>query len=241
MKTILSSLALLVPLTSAARFTLHIPNTPVANPSTLPPTTHATLQSSGEPYTALLTRSNVFSFTNITAGSYLATIHCRDLAFEPLRIDVTIEEPVEGSSERREVIRTWQTFLGNEWDNKGEDRGSGGNGLVVDVRPIGPKYYFQERGGFSPLSFLKNPMILMALFSMVLIFGMPYLMENMDPETKAEFEEMQKKSPIAGAATNPAQSIQNFDMASWLAGKSEQSASSSRGHSPAPQGKKQRN
>jgi ER membrane protein complex subunit 7 len=64
---------------------------------------------------------------------------------------------------------------------------------------------------------------------------------TVDPETKAEFEEMQKKSPIAGAATNPAQSIQNFDMASWLAGKSEQSASSSRGHSPAPQGKKQRN
>ena len=168
------------------------------------------------------------------------------------------------------MIRAWQTFPGNEWDNKGEDRGSGGNGVVIDVRPLGPKYYFQERGGFSPLSFLKSPMILMALFSMVLIFGMPYLMENsksrnmflsksrrgwmrwyddgcanvdtVDPETKAEFEEMQKKSPITGAATNPAQSIQNFDMASWLAGKStDQSASSSRGHSPAPQGKKQRN
>jgi hypothetical protein len=30
----------------------------------------------------------------------------------------------------------------------------------------------------SPLSFLKSPMILMAIVSMGLIFGMPYLMEN---------------------------------------------------------------
>ena len=30
----------------------------------------------------------------------------------------------------------------------------------------------------SPLSFLKNPMILMALVSMGLMFGMPKLMEN---------------------------------------------------------------
>jgi hypothetical protein len=37
---------------------------------------------------------------------------------------------------------------------------------IADTRPV------------SPLSFLKNPMILMALFSMVLIFGMPYLMDN---------------------------------------------------------------
>ena len=30
----------------------------------------------------------------------------------------------------------------------------------------------------SPLSFLKNPMILMAVFSGLLMFGMPKLMEN---------------------------------------------------------------
>ena len=38
----------------------------------------------------------------------------------------------------------------------------------------------------------------------------------MDDETKAEFAEMQKKSPMAA---NPAASIQNFDLASWMAGK----------------------
>lgn len=66
----------------------------------------------------------------------------------------------------------------------------------------------------------------MALGSVGLIFGMPYLMDNMDPETRAEFEEMQKKSPVTGAE-GAAASIQNFDLASFLAGKSSDTSSNS--------------
>lgn len=40
------------------------------------------------------------------------------------------------------------------------------------------KNYYLERVGFSPLSLLKNPMILIAGFSMVIVFGMPYIMDN---------------------------------------------------------------
>lgn len=68
----------------------------------------------------------------------------------------------------------------------------------------------------SPLSILKNPMILIAIVSMGVVFGMPYLMNNMDPELKAEFEERQKTTTIGGGtAANP---LQNFDAAAWLAG-----------------------
>lgn len=147
MKFELSTLALAASTAHAARFILHIPTTPLVNPSTLPPTTHATLQSSGEPLDAHLTRSNSFQFTNVSAGSYLATVHCRDFLFEPLRIDVSIEEAVEGSGDKKEVVRAWQTFLGNEWDNKGESRGEGGNGAVIEVKPMAPKQFYQERGG----------------------------------------------------------------------------------------------
>jgi hypothetical protein len=49
-----------------------------------------------------------------------------------------------------------------------------------------------------------------------------------DPETKAEFEEMSKKSPIAGG-TSAANSLQNFDLASWMAGKPAESASEASG------------
>ncbi|TVY35352.1 hypothetical protein LSUB1_G004455 [Lachnellula subtilissima] len=68
----------------------------------------------------------------------------------------------------------------------------------------------------SPLSLLKNPMILIAGVSMIIVFGMPYLMDNMDPEMRAEFEERQKSTSItSGTAANP---LQNFDAAAWLAG-----------------------
>ena len=43
---------------------------------------------------------------------------------------------------------------------------------------------------------------------------------TVDEETRAEFEEMQKKSPLATA--NPASQLQNFDLASFLAGKTDQ-------------------
>lgn len=142
----LASLASLASLSTAARFLLQIPNTHLVNPSAIPSTTHATLQSSGPPLDAYLTRSNTFNFNNVTAGSYLATVHCRDYAFEPLRIDVTVEEAVEGSGDK-ELIKAWQTFLGNEWDNKGESRGEGGNGLVIEARPLAEKYFYQERQG----------------------------------------------------------------------------------------------
>lgn len=203
MRPSVPALACLASLTSAARFVLHIPNTPLVNPSSLPSTTHATLQASGPPQDVYITRSNSFNFNNVSVGSYLATVHCRDYVFEPLRIDVTLEEAVEGSGDKREKVQAWQTFIGNEWDNKGESRGEGGNGLVIEVHPRAPKQYYQERAGctsmhlqiistyrqsltvvVSPLSFLKSPMILMGLFTLLIVFGMPYLMENSKRPTR---------------------------------------------------------
>jgi ER membrane protein complex subunit 7 len=59
-----------------------------------------------------------------------------------------------------------------------------------------------------------------------------------DPETRAEFEEMQKKSPLNSAA-NPATQIQNFDFASWMAGKtSSGEESSSQGQGQGGQAKR---
>lgn len=92
--------------------------------------------------------------------------------FPPLRVDVTAEENKEPS------ISAWQTFRGNEWSNKGPQYGSGQDELIVEVQPIGQKDFYQERQGFSIASFLKSPMILMALVSVLMIFGLPYLMDN---------------------------------------------------------------
>ena len=41
------------------------------------------------------------------------------------------------------VVQAWETYRGNEWDNKGEVRvGEGGR---VEVRVLGGKQYFVER------------------------------------------------------------------------------------------------
>lgn len=50
--------------------------------------------------------------------------------------------------------------------------------------------YFEPRMGFSLMSLLKNPMMLMMVFSAVLMFLMPKMMENLDPEEK---ERMQRQ------------------------------------------------
>lgn len=41
------------------------------------------------------------------------------------------------------------------------------------------------------------------------------IIATVDPEAKAEFEEMTKNNPVAA---NPAAAIQNFDLAGWMAG-----------------------
>lgn len=54
-------------------------------------------------------------------------------------------------------------------------------------------------------------------------FGMPKMLENMDPEMRAEYEEMTKKKAKKAGGRDPnavaaADTIQNFDLAGYLAG-----------------------
>ncbi|KAK5159159.1 hypothetical protein LTR04_005015, partial [Oleoguttula sp. CCFEE 6159] len=222
-------LLLAAPLTLAARLTIALPPASLSSyePSALPASTHATLlgppDGRGSTYHSVpLSRANTFVFEGLGQGSYLLQVHARDFVFAPLRVDVAEGEGEGG----KETVDVFQTFRGHEWSNKGvrlggsssAAEGGDADAVVVDVRPAAGREFYQQRGGFELLSFFKNPMILMALFSLVLIVGMPYMMENMDPETRAEFDEMQKKSPLA-SPDNPAARLQNFDLAGWMAGK----------------------
>lgn len=72
-------------------------------------------------------------------------------------------------------------------------------------------------------------MILLGIVALAFTFGMPKLMENMDPEMKAEYEEMQKKGPTAaiGRAMNGGSpSGGDFDLAGYLAGSGKKEAPS---------------
>ncbi|KAK1639390.1 hypothetical protein BDP81DRAFT_343393 [Colletotrichum phormii] len=239
---LLTTIALAAPFlldpTAAASLTLSIPSSQaLPNPYTLPPSTHATLSSLGATFSAPLSVKNTFVFHNLTdsSGSYLVDVHCATHAFAPLRLDVDAEGGVAA----------WETYRGNDWDNKGEayvSKDFEGGGKGFEVRVLGQKNYFVERSKFSILTILKNPMILLGLISMGIFLGMPYLMDNMDPEMRAEFEERQKSNPMnsllggGGGGGGDANPMANFDMAGFLAGtgsssKKEESSGSGSGAS----------
>ncbi|RKF63679.1 putative upf0480 protein [Erysiphe neolycopersici] len=204
----------------ASHIQIIIPSVSITNTaSKLPPSTHATLTTLSQIYSAPLREKGDFDFPNVTTGSYLLEINCHSFFFAPLRVDVhDTEDNVNG---RQDIVEVSGTFRGNEWDNKGENiavhtKNDGKERIFIfEIQMLAAKKYLTERSHFSPLNMLKNPMILMAGLTMIIVFGMPYLMDNLDPELKAEFEERQKPTSGSSGAPNP---LQNFDAAAWLAG-----------------------
>ena len=117
----------------------------IPNPYDLSASTHATLSSFHKSHRAPLSTVNTFVFQNVTAGSYLVDVHSATAIFAPLRLDVLppVEDAV-GTEENDLSLKAWETYRGNDWDNKGEAVVLQ-NGHVFDVRAAAPKEYFTER------------------------------------------------------------------------------------------------
>lgn len=227
-------------LTSAASLRIEIPpSTLLPNPNTLPASTHATLTSgSGPQLKAILRKGNYIEFSDIpTTGSHLLDIYSRDYVFAPYRIDIST--PSSPGSSATQIVGAYETYRGTQWSDHGVPLTPGGRpteDLTFSAKVLSRKNFYEQRQGFSPLSLLKNPMILMGVVALAFTFGMPKLMENMDPEMKAEYEEMQKKSPVGaignamqGGGAGGAGSAGGFDLAGFLAGSQKKSTSSSTG------------
>ncbi|KAJ5238701.1 hypothetical protein N7468_003320 [Penicillium chermesinum] len=209
---------------AVASLVISIPASPILpNPQMLPATTHATLTtlpSAGNVHvlTASLSHSSTLVFPELPAQqeSYLLDIRSSEYAFIPYRVDVA----ADGS-----ILGVWETFRGNPWDNRGvekyvvDDSRQSPDSVVIEARAVGRRGFYEERAKFSPLSLVKNPMILMAIVALGFTFGMPKLMENMDPEMRAEFEQQSRASPM-NAATSNAMTGGGFDLAGWMAGTS---------------------
>lgn len=197
----------------------------IPNPYTLPSSTHATLTSgSGPVLTASLRRGNYLQFDNVTTvGSHLLDVYTRDFVFAPYRIDIFPSADATGTV----VIGAWETYRGTRWEDRGVSLvATPTTDLTLSVKTLSTKNFYEQRQGFNPMSLLKNPMILMGAVALLFTFGMPKLMENMDPEMKAEYEEMQKKTSMGsvaramqGGGPNPP----DFDIAGYLAGTGKSS------------------
>ena len=215
------------------------PSNLLPNPNALPASTHATLTSgSGPQLKAVLRKGNYLEFPDISAtGSYLLDIYSRDYVFAPYRVDVGASPSAESSV--TQITGAYETYRGTKWSDHGVPLTPGGGpteDLTISAKVLSRKNFYEQRQGFNVLSLLKNPMILMGVVALAFTFGMPKLMENMDPEMKAEYEEMQKKGP-AGAIGRAMQGgggggggpAEGFDLAGFLAGSQTKTTSSSAG------------
>jgi len=93
------------------------------------------------------------------------------------------------------------------------------------VQVLGERDVFEKRAGFSPMGFLKNPIMLIGGFGVLLMYFMPKLIENMDPEMRAEFDERQKQGGILNQLAGASAGQGGFDAAAFLAGSGSQTKS----------------
>jgi hypothetical protein len=66
----------------------------------------------------------------------------------------------------------------------------------LELIPTAKLEYFQERKGFNLFSIFSNPMILMSLVTIGMMFMIPKMKESIqDPEIKKEMEAASQKKP----------------------------------------------
>ena len=212
---------------AAASLRVQVPASSILpNPNTLPASSHATLTSgSGLVQHAVLRKGNYFDFNDIsTIGSHLLDIYSHNYVFAPYRIDI---------SDAHQITLAAETYHGIQWSDHGVNFAPAPTtNLTISAKCLSQKNFYETRQGFNVLSLLKNPMILMGVVALAFTFGMPKLMENMDPEMKAEYEEMHKKSPVSGLSRamqgqGGGSGTEGFDLAGFLAGRSTTTGASS--------------
>lgn len=164
----------------AAKLTIIIgSNELLPSAAALLPTTRARLSSPSSRHTASLSPSNSFHLSNLTAGSYLFTIHALDFDFTPLRID--IEQTAGGE----ELVEAAATFRQNDWGHRGEILGRARGStkgeeahLQFTVKALRRREYYEPRPAFNPIDLLKNPMILIGALGLGAVVLMPKLLDN---------------------------------------------------------------
>ncbi|OVA05863.1 protein of unknown function DUF2012 [Macleaya cordata] len=72
------------------------------------------------------------------------------------------------------------------------------NELVLE--PLREEQYYEMREPFSVMSLVKSPMGLMVGFMLLVVFIMPKLMENMDPEEMRRAQEEMRNQGVPSLA-----------------------------------------
>ena len=120
-----------------------------------------------------------FAFYNVPPGVHLVDVYSHEFMFSQVKIQL-----LEGFMDAPKCI---------EYAYPGANKQSVAHPLILTA--YATYEYFENRPGFSILALLKNPMLLMMIFSVGLMYVMPKMMENLDPEEQERMRaqmEMQK-------------------------------------------------
>ncbi|XP_010526224.1 PREDICTED: ER membrane protein complex subunit 7 homolog [Tarenaya hassleriana] len=114
-----------------------------------------------------------FSFHNVPAGTHLIEVSALGYFFSPVRVDVSARHRGKVQATLTETRRSLTELV---------------------LEPLKEEQYYEIREPFSIISIVKSPMGLMVGFMVVVVFLMPKLMENIDPEEmKRAQEEMRSQ------------------------------------------------
>ncbi|ANB11346.1 hypothetical protein AWJ20_4152 [Sugiyamaella lignohabitans] len=142
-----------------------------------------------------------FTFNNVVEGSYILSLQSLPLITPySYRVDIRPGE-----------VEVHQVVAGHDINT---DLGPRVSYPIVIDQISRPKYTV-EREAFSLINMVKSPMMLMSLGSLVMVFLLPKMAANIDPETVQQLQDTQK------SRNEVVDKVSNFDMASYLAGKSQ--------------------
>ncbi|KAL6345857.1 hypothetical protein AAG906_017616 [Vitis piasezkii] len=129
----------------------------------------------GGQWVAFLRPDGYFSFHNVSAGTHMIEVAAIGYFFSPVRVDVSARNPGKIQAALTE-------------NRKGLTE------LVLE--PLREEQYYEIREPFSIMSVVKSPMGLMMGFMLIVMFLMPKLVENMDPEEMRRAQEEMRNQGV---------------------------------------------
>jgi len=125
-------------------------------------------------------RDGTFTIPNVSAGTYIFSVLSRDYAFDQFRIDILESEP-------KPEVRPY--VAGTPLNPPSKILLSHPITLVPRQKHV----YFVPRESFNLMAMFSNPMMLMMVFGGIMVFAMPYIMSNLDPEALQEIKDQNAK------------------------------------------------
>ncbi|XP_052175365.1 ER membrane protein complex subunit 7 homolog [Diospyros lotus] len=121
-----------------------------------------------------------FSFHNVPAGTHLIEMTAIGYFFSPVRVDVSARNPGKVQAALTENRRALTELV---------------------LEPMREEQYYEIREPFSIMSVVKSPMGLMIGFMLIVMFVMPKLVENMDPEEMRRAQEEMRNQGVPSLAS----------------------------------------